>query len=276
METLNHHYTIVDPPGLLPFALLTLSHDARGKRNIDFDIQHMWYRVENTDIIELSSAAYQAFAPGLDHQQRLIRNTNPNRAVLVDFTSSVRSVFIPFDENQVATAYHVNTNDAPKPFAFWANFHWALVWDLDDLLANSVQTSHQRTHQFWTLNQDRWVNWFWSNTLFSKKRLICLNEAYHGVRQSTWLFKVVDESGFSRYEQREIPLFIRTQVSLYPEVEHLSGFFETERLVAVLYRSAYSQQNISLVIYRTRKGDKQLVLTKQREVANFPNLDFYG
>lgn len=119
-----------------------------------------------------------------------------------------------------------------------------------------------------------WLKHFRDNTDFGNYRFKKLEKGFCGYPPFDFddsILDTVDLETFIKVEKNRVPLFIGTQFGRYPWFTDFQGFYNEERIIAVLSRSLLSGQVVGLALYST-KVDPKCGEIQDKEIVNFKNI----
>lgn len=100
-----------------------------------------------------------------------------------------------------------------------------------------------------------WLAAFQKDDANRNKRFKMLNCGYPNFVLDTKYYDIVELDEFNRIEDDRLPLFIGTQFGIAPKIENLANFFNGEKEIAILGKSALSGNVSGLSIYKIESTD---------------------
>lgn len=100
-----------------------------------------------------------------------------------------------------------------------------------------------------------WLAAFQKDDANRNKRFKMLNCGYPIFVLDTKYYDIVELDEFNRIEDDRLPLFIGTQFGIVPKIENLANFFNGEKEIAILGKSALSGAVSGLSIYKIELTD---------------------
>jgi len=116
-----------------------------------------------------------------------------------------------------------------------------------------------------------WLNHFNTNARFSSIRFKVLNECNPRLNFDPDLIDNVEHDTFISIEKDRIPLFLGSQFGIQPRIDDISGFFNGEKLIAILGKSLLSGVVAGLFIYKIEKNDLSFSAAPSQKVIFFRN-----
>lgn len=100
-----------------------------------------------------------------------------------------------------------------------------------------------------------WLAVFQKDDVNRNKRFKILNCGYPNFVLDSKHYDIVELEEFNRIEDDRLPLFIGTQFGIAPKIENLTNFFNGEKEIAILGKSALSGAVSGLSIYKIECTD---------------------
>lgn len=116
-----------------------------------------------------------------------------------------------------------------------------------------------------------WIKHFKQNPEFGHLRFKKLYKGFSGyppfeIEES--LIDEVDIDTFIRLEETRIPLFIGTQMGIYPQLYKIPNFLTEDKIIAILGKSLMSGHVAGLRIYQIKAGSHE---HERKELIFFNN-----
>lgn len=113
-----------------------------------------------------------------------------------------------------------------------------------------------------------WVSKLLNHQEYSHLRFKILKKGYPNFDFYPGMLDPVSKQEFNRYEKYRLPLFIGTQLGLYPKTSSL--FFYHDRIIAILGKSTLSGHVSGLSLYRIKAGDNRINMLNNK-IITFKN-----
>jgi hypothetical protein len=115
---------------------------------------------------------------------------------------------------------------------------------------------------------------FKENLEFGNLRFKRLDKGFNGYPLFDFdesIIDIVDLETFIKVEGNRIPLFIGTQMGLYPLFYDFPEFYNEDKMIAVLGKSVLSGHVAGLAIYKVDANSKHACYSKEQKVIYFKN-----
>ncbi len=122
-------------------------------------------------------------------------------------------------------------------------------------------------HQFY--QKHAWLSKWLEDPAYVRIRFKMLEKGYPPVDFPPELVTKVPLNMFNRIEAERIPLFIGSQFGVHPRPGNLEGFFNGEKLIAVLVKSLLSGHISGMNLYRIQADDTDFTGNNNRLIRRF-------
>lgn len=120
-------------------------------------------------------------------------------------------------------------------------------------------------------NTQNWLTHLRKHAEFKDKRFKILPKGYPPFELDPDYFDVVDLVEFNKIENNRIPLFIGTQCGIFPRPNNIEGFFNGNKIAAILGKSLLSGHVAGVSIYFISEDDVQIITGDSNRIFRFPN-----
>jgi hypothetical protein len=130
--------------------------------------------------------------------------------------------------------------------------------------ANNFLKSINMEDRPWT---KYWIHHWKNDPIFGNKRFKKLDRVYPSFDIDESLIDTVNMDEFLKIEEDRIPFFIGSQFGIAPGFE-IAGFFNGEKVVAILKKSLMSGMVVGLFLYKIGADETKF---SNNEIARFEN-----